>query len=476
MATILVVDDKDMMRDSLSLALARAGHKAVTTGDPSEAPALVRQHRPACVITDLKMPKMDGIELLQKIRAEHPDVPVILMTAFATISTAVHAIRQGAFDYVQKPFESDEILVVVDRAIEHGKLVAENQAFRANAEAAPPKVLIGDSRQMKDVRDRIRQVAGSSSATVLISGESGTGKENVAQVIHAQSARASRPMICLNCAALPANLLESELFGHEKGAFTGADKLRKGRFELADNSTLLLDEISEIDLGIQAKLLRVLQERAFERVGGNVTQNVDVRVIATTNRHLLDWVRQGKFREDLFYRLNVVPIALPPLRERIEDVPLLCEHFLARIAARDGRPQRRFEPAALELLQKYHWPGNVRELENICERSVVLETAGEVIRAATISPWIAAIGVDSAAVHDFTFGVRSASAHGIESPLAGASAGVGVLEQLERRTILKVLEKHNGHRLRTAKELGIGLRTLGMKLKKLKDEGVLVES
>src|SRR4051794_3864051 len=345
MATILVVDDKDMMRDSLSLALARAGHKSVTTGDPSEAVALVRQHRPACVITDLKMPKMDGIELLQKIRAEQPDVPVVLMTAFATIGTAVQAMRLGGVDYVQKPFESEEILVVVDRAVEHGKLVVENQVFRANAESSPPKVLIGDSQAMRDVKERITQVAASSSATVLISGESGTGKENVAQVIHSQSARgaAGRPMICLNCAALPANLLESELFGHEKGAFTGADKLRKGRFELADNSTLLLDEISEIDLGIQAKLLRVLQERAFERVGGNVTQHVDVRVIATTNRNLVDWVKAGKFREDLFYRLNVVPIQLPPLRERLEDVPALTEYFLARIAQRDGRAQRQFE-------------------------------------------------------------------------------------------------------------------------------------
>src|SRR4051812_10959871 len=224
MATILVVDDKDMMRDSLSLALAGAGHKAVTTGAPGEAVGLVRQHRPACVITDLKMPKMDGIELLQKIKAEQPDVPVVLMTAFATISTAVQAMRLGAFDYVGKPFESGEILVIVERAIEHQKLVSENAAFRANAEAMPPKVLVGDSQAMQDVRARIHQVAASSSATVLISGESGTGKENVAQLIHAQSARAGKPMVCLNCAALPANLLESELFGHEKGAFTGADK------------------------------------------------------------------------------------------------------------------------------------------------------------------------------------------------------------------------------------------------------------
>ena len=456
MATILVVDDKEMMRDSLSLALARAGHKAVTTGDPAEAPALVRQHRPACVITDLKMPKMDGMELLQKIRAEQPDVPVVLMTAFATISTAVQAMRLGAFDYVQKPFESDEILVVVERAIEHGKLVADNQAFRANAEATPPKVLVGASRTVEDVRARIKQVAASGSATVMISGESGTGKENVAQIIHSASARAARPMVCLNCAALPANLLESELFGHEKGAFTGADKLRKGRFELADCSTLLLDEISEIDLGIQAKLLRVLQERAFERVGGSVTQQVDVRVIATTNRNLLEWVKQGKFREDLYYRLNVVPIVLAPLRERLEDVPALCEHFLGRIALRDGRPQRRFEARAMEILQKYHWPGNVRELENICERSVVLER-GETIRANTIGSWLSTIGVN-------------------EEVVANTLAGSGVLEELERRTIMKVLEKHNGHRMRTAKELGIGLRTLGMKLKKLKQEGVLVEN
>jgi DNA-binding NtrC family response regulator len=460
MATILVVDDKDMMRDSLSLALARAGHKAVTTGDPLEAVGLVRQHRPACVITDLKMPKMDGIELMGRIRAEHSDVPVVLMTAFATISTAVQAIRQGAFDYVQKPFESEEILIVVDRAIEHQKLVSENAAFRANAEAVPPKVLVGGSRVMQDIGSRIKQVSASASATVLISGESGTGKENVAQVIHSQSARASKPMVCLNCAALPANLLESELFGHEKGAFTGADKMRKGRFELADGSTLLLDEISEIDLQIQAKLLRVLQERAFERVGGSVTQQVDVRVIATTNRNLHDWVKQGKFREDLYYRLNVVPIQLPPLRERLEDVPMLCEHFLNRIAARDGRKARMFEARAMEILQQYRWPGNVRELENICERSVVLEM-GETIRATTISPWLSTIGVSENVV----------------VPLGGGAVnGAGVLEEMERAMILKVLGKHNGHRLRTARELGIGLRTLGMKLKKFKEEGVLVEA
>ncbi len=468
MATVLVVDDKEMMRDSLSLALSRGGHKAVTTGDPGEAVALVRQHRPACVITDLKMPKMDGIELLQKIRAEQPDLPVVLMTAFATIGTAVQAMRLGAFDYVQKPFESEEILIVVEKAVEHQKLVSENAAFRANADALPPKVLVGDGPGMSEVRERIRQVAASSSATVLISGESGTGKENVAQVIHVQSARAARPMVCLNCAALPSNLLESELFGHEKGAFTGADKLRKGRFELADASTLLLDEISEIDMGIQAKLLRVLQERAFERVGGSITQQVDVRVIATTNRNLQEWVRNGKFREDLYYRLNVVPIHLPPLRERLEDVPALCEHFLGRIAARDGRGKRSFEPRALDILQRYHWPGNVRELENICERSIVLET-GDTIRATTIAPWLSTIGVTV----ELPMLTGATNGHGNGN---GNGASSGVLEELEKQMILKVLSKHNGHRQRTARELGIGLRTLGMKLKKFKEEGVLVET
>ena len=454
MATILIVDDKEMMRDSLSLTLTRAGHKAVTTEDPSAAVELVRQHRPAVVITDLKMPKMDGIELLGKIKAEQADVPVVLMTAFATISTAVQAMKQGAFDYVQKPFESDEILMVVERAVQHQQLVAENAVYRANAQAEPPRVLVGTSQLMQDVRTRIGQVAGSTNATVMISGESGTGKENVAQLVHSQSSRAGRPMVCLNCAALPANLLESELFGHEKGAFTGADKARKGRFELADGSTLLLDEISEIDFGMQAKILRVLQERAFERVGGSSTQHVDVRVIATTNRNLQEWVKAGKFREDLYYRLNVVPVTLPPLRERLSDIPDLVEHFMGRIAARDGRAKRVFEPRALELLMKYNWPGNVRELENICERSVVLET-GDVIRHATISPWIATISVNHS--------------------LTGSQSGM-VLEELERRAILAVLEKHNGHRLRTSKELGIGLRTLGMKLKKFKEEGVLVEA
>ncbi len=455
MANILIVDDKEMMRDSLALAMSRAGHKPISCDSPLAALELLRQHRPTVVITDLKMPKMDGIELLARMRAEQPDVPVILMTAFATINTAVQAMRQGAFDYIQKPFESEEIQVVVDRALAHAQLVADNQAYKANAEATPPKMLVGDSECMAEVRLRIGQVAASAGATVLISGESGTGKEVVAQAIHQQSARASRPMVCMNCAALPSNLLESELFGHEKGAFTGADRLRKGRFELADGSTLLLDEISEIDPGIQAKLLRVLQERAFERVGSGVTQRVDVRVIATTNRNLEEWVRQGKFREDLFYRLNVVPIALPPLRRRPEDIAELCQYFLARIAQRDGRPVRSFEPAALELLARYHWPGNVRELENICERSVVLES-GEVLHAATISPWLATVTIGPGA--------------------ANMGRSGSVLADLERDAILKVLAKNQGHRQRTAIELGIGLRTLGMKLKQFKEEGAAVEA
>ena len=288
MATILVVDDKDMMRDSLSLALARAGHKAVTTGDPSEAPALVRQHRPGCVITDLKMPKMDGIELLQKIKSESPDVPVVLMTAFATIGTAVQAMRLGAFDYVQKPFESDEILMIVERAVEHQKLVADVAAFRLHADATR-KSLVGTSRAMQEVRARIAQVAASSNATVLISGESGTGKEAVAVAIHRSSPRRDAAFVAVNCGAIPDNLLESELFGHEKGAFTGAERAREGLIAEANGGTLFLDEIGELPSSLQVKILRALQERTVRPVGSSQERPVDVRFIAATSPQWSGW-------------------------------------------------------------------------------------------------------------------------------------------------------------------------------------------
>jgi transcriptional regulator with PAS, ATPase and Fis domain len=305
---------------------------------------------------------------------------------------------------------------------------------------------------MARVRRSIELVA-RSSATVLIRGESGTGKEVVARAIHAASDRRDRPMLAVNCAALSESLLESELFGHEKGAFTGADKMRRGRFELADGGTLLLDEISEIAPGLQAKLLRVLQENAFERVGSSMTQYVDVRVVATTNRDLEQEVDDGRFRQDLFYRLNVVPIELPPLRKRPEDIPDLCRHFLSQVARRENTPFRHIEPEAVRLLQRYDWPGNIRELQNIIERACVLEVEPGVVRAATIEPWLRTRGGP---------GVTTAA---VES-LAGKP-----LADIEKQVILSTLQQFKGHRLRTAGALGIGVRTLGMKLKKWREEG-----
>jgi transcriptional regulator with PAS, ATPase and Fis domain len=306
---------------------------------------------------------------------------------------------------------------------------------------------------MAEVKKKIELVA-RSNATILIRGESGTGKEVVARAIHNASDRKDRPMLAVNCAALSESLLESELFGHEKGAFTGADRMRRGRFELADGGTLLLDEISEIAPALQAKLLRVLQENAFERVGSSLTQSVDVRVIATTNRDLEDAVEEGKFRQDLFYRLNVVPIELPPLRERVEDIPELCRHFLHNVAKREQNAFRHIEPEAIRALQKYPWPGNVRELQNIMERATVLETAPGVIQAQTIEPWLKVRG----------------STEAVAADLAGKP-----LADIEKQVILSTLESFKGHRIKTATALGIGVRTLGMKLKRWREEGEPME-
>ena len=454
MARILVVDDQEMMRDSLAGTLVRDGHEVVGCGDGAAAVGRLQGARFDLLITDLKMPKMTGIELLAEARRLRPEMPVVLMTAFATVNTAVEAMKLGAYDYIQKPFDGDEIKLLVERTLEHSRLIRENQALRSITESSAPRPLVGTSDVMNDVRKRI-ELVGRSSVTVLIRGESGTGKEVVARAIHQSSERRDRPMLAVNCAALSEHLLESELFGHEKGAFTGADRLRRGRFELADGGTLLLDEISEIAPSLQAKLLRVLQESTFERVGSSVSQQVDVRVIATTNRDLEESVAEGKFRQDLFYRLNVVPIDLPPLRQRASDVADLCRHFLHHVAKRENSVFRHVEPEALRLLQRYNWPGNVRELQNIVERACVLEPEPGVIRAATIEPWLKISEANGSAIQD----------------LAGKP-----LADIERQVILSTLEQFKGHRQKTAGALGIGVRTLGMKLKRWKEEGQWAES
>jgi DNA-binding NtrC family response regulator len=455
MARILIVDDQEMMRDSLAATLAREGHEIVAAGDGPAAISRLEGSRFDLLITDLKMPRMTGIELLTEARKLRPEMPVVMMTAFATVQTAVEAMRLGAYDYIQKPFDGDEIKILIDRTLEHSRLKLENQALRTMAEVISPKPLVGASPIMEEVKKKIELVA-RSNATVLIRGESGTGKEVVARAIHAASERRDRPMLAVNCAALSESLLESELFGHEKGAFTGADRLRRGRFELADGGTLLLDEISEIAPGLQAKLLRVLQESEFERVGSSLTQQVDVRVVATTNRNLEEEVAAGKFRQDLYYRLNVVPIELPALRHRVEDISDLARHFLHLVAKRDKDAFRHIESEALRVLQRYSWPGNVRELQNIIERAVVLETAPGVIRAQTIEPWLKRSGEPSIAAAQSLAG----------KPLA----------DIEKQVILSTLEQFRGHRIKTASALGIGVRTLGMKLKRWKETGEFVEA
>ena len=454
MSRICVVDDEVMLRESVAEALTREDHAVTAFADPLEALAAIKSGGFDCVITDLRMPALDGVTLLRELRSAGVEAPVIVMTAFGTVPTAVDAMKLGAFDYVQKPFDADRICLLVDRAIQHAALESENEALRRSLTDAAPREMIGDSVAMRVLCQTSERVAASSN-TVLIQGESGTGKEMLARAIHRSSPRSERPMLCLNCAALSANLLESELFGHERGAFTGADRTRKGRFELADGGTLLLDEVSEIPLRLQAKLLRVLQEQQFERVGSGVTRSVDVRVIATTNRHLADWVARKRFREDLYFRLNVLPIVVPPLRERREDVRELMCYFLEGAHKRSGRPMIRVADQAMKRLEAYDWPGNVRELENLCERASVLVMDG-VLTAETVTPWLGTIQ----------------RAETLEGKLRPGH----ILEDMERQLIEKTLAECGGHRVRTAGALGIGVRTLGLKLKQWREEKQVVEA
>lgn len=479
---VLVVDDKQMMRDSVGATLQRAGYTVVVASNGKDAVAKLARHQPAVVVTDLKMPEMTGLELLQHLNEADSDLPVVLMTAYGTVGDAVEAMKHGAFDFVQKPFEGDQLVVVVKRAVEHRQLRKENAALKADRhERVVGPALVGSSGPMRSLATQIRQVA-LSSGTVLIQGESGTGKEVVARTIHAHSQRRDKVMLCLNCAALSSSLLESELFGHERGAFTGADQLRKGRFELADGGTLLLDEISEVSPQLQAKLLRVLQEGQFERVGSSTSMRVDVRVVATTNRDLSRSVADGSFRQDLYYRLNVLPIAIPPLRSRVDDVPLLAEHFMSVTAQREGREAKRFDVEALSLLKGYHWPGNVRELQNICERASVL-CRGPVVEGGLIQPWLMPRGSATPLVHQSAAPPAMNTLAGsppLQPPIASASADVGgplrSLEEVEREEVIRALGRFSGNRTRTAQALGIGVRTLGLKLKKWKEQNLVAQS
>ncbi len=437
---ILVVDDEVNARNALTELLRDDGYAVEAAADGFKALGKMADFAPDLVLTDLKMPGMDGIQLLAKLRESDPDLPVVMMTAFGEVETAVGAMRAGARDYLSKPVNVGELTLIVAREMSARRLRAEAGMLRARlAERYSFDNIVGSSAPMQEVFKTVAQVA-SSRASVLITGESGTGKELIAAAIHQHSPRANGPFVKLHCAALAETLLESELFGHERGSFTGAAGRRDGRFQQANHGTLFLDEIGEISPSLQVKLLRFLQEHEFERVGGNETISVDVRVIAATNRDLPQLVAEGKFREDLYYRLNVIAIEMPALRKRPSDVALLAGHFLRKYAEENGKPINSFSGEALERLAAYNWPGNVRELENVIERAVVLARTAE-ITAADLPPSL----------------LPPAKGGGLQIP--GAT-----MDQIERHAITKTLESTGGSTSRAAEILGISVRKIQYKL------------
>jgi two-component system response regulator AtoC len=443
---ILVVDDDETIRDLLRDMLTANGHEVETAADARAAAEALKAAEFELVVTDLMLPDGDGLEVLRMARARPYEPEVLLITAYGTIDSAVEAVKAGAFDYLTKPVATQKLLLAVDRAVERRALKSEVSALRREVgERYAAEGLVAASPGMRRVMELVQMVSATDSA-VLIQGESGTGKELVARSIHFRGARAARPFIAINCAALPEALLESELFGYAKGAFTGAATEKKGLFEDADGGTLLLDEIGDMPLLLQGKLLRVLQEGEIRRVGSTAVRRVDVRILASTNRSLQDLIKEGKFREDLFYRLNVIPVLIPPLRERREDIVPLCRHFLASGARKLGRQAQSLSPEALKAVLDHDWPGNVRELENVIERAVTLSS----------SPVISA---DEFRVI-FTLGSTAPRA------LSMPPAGEATLQGAERDAILRALRDAEGNQTRAAEALGMGRNTLWRKMKK----------
>jgi two-component system NtrC family response regulator len=451
METILIVDDEKNYLLVLNAVLEEEGYEVLTALGGLEALEILKSSDVDLVLTDMKMPGMDGIELLERIKAYDPDLPVIMMTAHGTVDKAVEAMQKGAYSYILKPFDNERLILYVKKAISVYQVVKENRRLRTAVESQYQfGKIIGKSKAMRDVFETIQKVA-PSSATVLIEGESGTGKELVAKSIHFNSPRRDNPFVAVNCSALAESLLESELFGHEKGAFTGAVSSKKGRFELAHGGTLFLDEIGELSANLQVKLLRVLQEKAFERVGGVRSIAVDIRVIAATNKNLYLEMRTGRFREDLFYRLNVVHIVIPPLRDRREDIHLLVNHFIQKYAAerKSAVPVRGVTQEVDRLFDEYSWPGNVRELENVIERVMIL-CPNEIITD-----------------NDLPRGFRSSLDNALH--LDGIPAGAKLyetLEMVERAMILRALKMADNVQSHAAAILGIGKSGLNQKIKR----------
>ena len=442
---ILVVDDESSHRQMIKAVLSAEGYEIREAADGNQALKAVEEKFHDLILMDIRMPGPSGIESLQKIKDISPGIPIIIMTAYASVNTAIDALKSGAYDYLTKPLDIEELKILVAKALRFQKLEQENMYLKEQLnDRFDFSKIIGRSPAMKQLFETLALVA-PSEATVLIVGESGTGKELIANAIHQNSARAQRPFIKVNCAALPETLLESELFGHEKGAFTGAAARRQGRFQLAHNSSILLDEIGEMSPTTQAKILRVLQEREFEPIGSTQTIKVDTRVIAATNKNLEEEIRQGRFREDLYYRINVVTIAVPPLRERHEDIPLLADFFLKRFVEKNRRVIKGFTPRAMDLLMRHEWSGNVRELENVVERAVIM-ARGEMITPLEFPENLKELDVE------------------LKEPNLNLSAGRS-LKEVEKEMILRTLDETGGNRTHAAEILGISRRTLQLKLK-----------
>ncbi len=458
-AHIVLIDDDSAVRETVKEFLEEDGYRVTAVDDGRAAVQVVKDEPVQVVLTDLRLPGMDGLEVLERVTQVNAQIACIVMTGYGTIEQAVRAMKAGAFDFITKPIQFDAVLLSVRKALEFQQLRRENLLLRKTVkEKYHLDHLVGSSEAMQSLHEFIKKVADSDS-TVLVQGESGTGKELVARMLHFNSLRKDRPLVPVNCAAIPEALLESELFGHEKGSFTGAMSTRIGRFEMAHGGTLFLDEIGEMSMPLQAKLLRALQERSFERVGGTKTVRVDVRIIAATNQDLEQAIAEKRFRKDLYYRLNVIPVMMPPLRDRRADVPLLIDHFLTQFNQSKNAAIRGIDPEALEALGAYHWPGNIRELENLIERVVILKKSGSIaladlpdkIRQDTgTAPAAVAVGRED----------RPAAANGTSIDL------VRELEQYENRLILDALKRTNGVTSKAAQLLKLNRTTLVEKLKR----------
>ncbi len=448
MRTVLVVDDEKNYRIVLEDLLEEEGYKVLTAASAAEALDLIRSNPVDTVLTDIKMPGMSGVELLERITDLDPDLPVILMTAYAEVDQAVGAMKKGALDHIQKPFDNEDVKRAVARGVEKHSLIKNIRYLETELQTVWGSI-VGKSKAMEKVFSMMKRVA-DTPTTVLVSGESGTGKELIARGLHHASSRNSRPFVSINCAAIPETLLESELFGYEKGAFTGAAGLKRGKFEFADGGTLFLDEVGEMSLRLQVKLLRVLQEQEFQRVGGNRDIRVDVRIVAATNKDLREQVEKGRFRQDLFFRLNVVHIQAPPLRERRDDIPFLVAHFVDRFVSKLGRTVRSVEPEVIQAFYRYYWPGNVRELENVIERAVVLSKGG------TITP------------EDLPPEIRESPEieRGLDTLISWEKGLSDTLDAIEERMIRQALIRADNVQTQAAKILGVSRSNLQYKMKK----------